>query len=189
MEECVPSRCNSFSLASGPYLGCLYRMSGSSRPPWGLPASCPAPSAPPSTQPLLSAAGRPGTQALLSVTLPQAHPLLGTTLPIFTLCTFLSELLRGFPLKTMKRNLLTGGSILSWVCTGAKRKAWGGEGEQTGDGCGEAETQLTHLPGIPFKQLHQQMALPKCLSLSKIPFFAHSQKARKVREQRHNETT
>ena len=70
-----------------------------------------------------------GTQALLSVTLPQPHPLLGRILPIFILCTFFSELVRGFPLKAMKRNLQTGGSILSWVCTGGKRKAegWGGK--------------------------------------------------------------
>lgn len=89
-----------------------------------------------------------GTQALWSATLPQPHPLLGTTLPIFILCTFFSELLRGFPLKAMKRNLQTGGSILSWVCIGGKRKAeeWGGTADR--DGCGEAETQLTHLPAI-----------------------------------------
>lgn len=57
---------------------------------------------------------------------PRPHPSLGTTFPVSTLCTFFSELLRGFSLKTMKRNLQTGGSILSWVCMEGKKRQRGG---------------------------------------------------------------
>lgn len=127
------------------------------RPRGAASPAVPPPPLPPSTQPLLSAAGRPGTRPSCLSLFPRP-PLLGTTLPSSSVY-FLSELLRGFPLKAMKRNLLTGGSILSWVCTGAKRKAWGGEGEADG-GRMRRMRHSSRTSGIPFKQLHQQMALP-----------------------------
>ena len=183
MEECVPSRHNSFSLISHllilnfrPLPGHLGATSAGS--PYGqLPAALtPWPRPALSVFLLLHNDGqgpRPSCLSLFS----RPRPNLGRSLPIFTLCIIFvfSELLRGFSLKAMKRNLQTAGSILSWVSIEGKRKAegWGG---RTDGGWMWRGRDTPHAPPChpPFKQLHQQIALPKCLSLDKMPFFAHS---------------
>lgn len=176
MEECVPSRHNSFSLISRPLILNFRPLpshlgAASAGSPYGqLPAALT-----PRPRPVLSVFSLPGTQTLQSVTLLQTPPQPGRTLPIFTLCIFFfSELLRGFSLKAMKRNLQTAGSILSWVCIEGKRKAEGW-GVRADGGCMRRGRDTPHAPPLqpPFKQ-PQQIALPKCLSLGKMPFFGHS---------------
>lgn len=57
-----------------------------------------------------------------------------------------------------------------------------------GDGCGEAETHLTHLPAIhPSSNYTNRWLFPNASLWAKCPSL-HTQKARMVREQRHNET-
>lgn len=131
VEKSVLSRYNSLSPISGLYPGPLYNL----QPPPGHLGRCLCKKAPqppamppiPNTQFLLTASRQSQGPGPSSWSLfPRPHPSLGTTFPVSTLCTFFSELLRGFSLKTMKRNLQTGGSILSWVCMEGKKRQRGG---------------------------------------------------------------
>lgn len=155
------SRCNFFSLLPA-HIWAAYRMSGSSRPPWGCSASCPGPApAQHSASSLCCRAARdPGPPVCHSSPGP---PSAGTTLPIFTWGTFYlsSERLSS---ESHERNLLTGGSILSWVCTGGKRKAWGGEGEQTGTDA-ERQRHSSRTPSLASlsSNYSNRWPSPKCL--------------------------